>query len=757
LFSINDKRHVIILFFLLLLIGCAFFLVGDQVLFSSDTSSLNYVLRRWFTNQIQNGHFPLWNPHLFGGIYQLASPVVGFFSPFTILYFFTDGIVTQQLCLLFLTIISGYSVFKLSFHLGKSKSASFLLGLIYPFLGITFSLQVNYPYFASLSILPLSLYYSQKFFNSFKIRDAIFFTLSWSWILIEGDPFTWAFSLILFFTIPNQISKKKIFLSLMAVTVVCLALTAVIWLPALDVLTDSRRAGGVSFQDATYFSLHPLELINFFIPHFWGSLHDHSFWGSHLLPDHFPFTKKFWFDSLYLPISLFSLIKYELLKKFCKKNKLFLIFSALMLLLSFGEHTPLYHLFFEIIPGWNTFRFPAKLFIYPFIFIIIINISTLSSSLKSKNILEWKRIFTKIAIFHFIIIIILLLRNLNLDRVLTDGVLSQIFLLILSLLFYLLIDKIKKFKISLFTPLSIFIIIDVFIHLPSVPKIDRNIFKQLEYRNHKNDSLFVNKKVLIDGLAKDTSSLNALPSNWSILKNTSYTFGYEPTIPKRYDKLTGSQLFLNLDQWLPILGIDSIISIKSKKEVTLKRMHSQGIISPRKVFEKDNLVYLEVINPTAKIFLTSNVSWIASSEESLRKIKERKTLLPIFFEGIKKNDNTLSLKNIIPLKNKRINNNSILIQIPKVSTGDGVVIRESFSKGWKAYQGKKRLKIYRADYFGMGIILDKNSSHKSIRLEFQPSSFYWGARISFLTFIILILGYFLFLLFGFRQTFIKIR
>ena len=128
-------------------------------------------------------------------------------------------------------------------------------------------------------------------------------------------------------------------------------LAAIQLLPTWDHVLASQRAG-ISFEDATEFSLHPLHLATIVAP--WLFRH-------HAYQEHFydPIERVLYFGSVAPIAAVWVAARWRQLGPLRPVVAGLAVLSALALLLAFGPHTPLYRGFLELpVVGW--LRVPAR-------------------------------------------------------------------------------------------------------------------------------------------------------------------------------------------------------------------------------------------------------------------------------------------------------------------------------------------------------------------------------------------------------------
>lgn len=133
--------------------------------------------------------------------------------------------------------------------------------------------------------------------------------------------------------------------------------SAFLTLPIREYAAYSIRGGtegGLSYDYATSWSLHPLEMSTFFIPSFMG-FRGNTYWGW------MPFTDfPHYMGILVLCLAVLTLVLWPR-----ERMHIFLwVLAAFALVVSFGRNLPvLYNLMFEYLPYFNKFRVPVMILV----------------------------------------------------------------------------------------------------------------------------------------------------------------------------------------------------------------------------------------------------------------------------------------------------------------------------------------------------------------------------------------------------------
>ena len=134
-----------------------------------------------------------------------------------------------------------------------------------------------------------------------------------------------------------------------------LVVSAYVNLPTLEYSHYSIRGGGtqsgLDYDYATSWSFHPFEIMNYFIPSFFG-FSSPFYWGW------MPFTE----STVYIGIVPILLSIIAIIYKRNRLTWFLVIFSGIMFLISFGRHFSIfYNLMFNYFPYFNKFRVPVMI------------------------------------------------------------------------------------------------------------------------------------------------------------------------------------------------------------------------------------------------------------------------------------------------------------------------------------------------------------------------------------------------------------
>jgi hypothetical protein len=338
---------------------------------SSDQYIAGYAFREFAASTLKaTGHFPLWNPYLFGGMPYVAAMHGDIFYPTFLLRMFlpTDVAMTWGYIIHFF--LAGLFTYGFLRAIGYGFYGSLVGGIAYMMSGQIAS-YVSPGHDGKLfvsALFPLALWMLHR-----GIREG----RRWSWgafALVLGlctlapHPqllqYTLlacgAYALFLAFasyegvSLPRATAIKRLGAALISV-IVGLAMGAVQFLPVREYVSWSPRAGGLpGYGTATSYAWPPEELFNAYLPQFSGMLE--NYWGRNTIHLHSDYA-----GAIVLVLAGAAFIGLRSDPR--RKEILFWSITLLVTVLwSLGSATPFYHIPYSLVPGTKFFRAPATIF-----------------------------------------------------------------------------------------------------------------------------------------------------------------------------------------------------------------------------------------------------------------------------------------------------------------------------------------------------------------------------------------------------------
>src|SRR5438045_1872318 len=336
----------------------------------SDQYIAGYAFREFGAATLKAaGHFPLWNPYLFGGLPYVAAMHGDIFYPTFLLRMIMPTDVAMTWGFIIHVFLSGLFTYGFLRAIGYGFYGSLVGGIAYMMSGQIAS-YVSPGHDGKLfvsALFPLALWMLYR-----GIRQG----RAWSWgafALIVGlcvlSPHPQllqyllltcgAYALFLAFAgvdgvkLPRNTAFARLGLALVAV-LIGLAIGAVQYLPVREYVQWSPRAGGLpDYTAATSYAWPPEELLNAYLPQFSGMLN--SYWGRNGIHLHSDYAGV-------IVLVLAGLALAGLRSDPHRKQVIFWSAALLVSLLwSLGGATPFYHIPYALVPGTKFFRAPATI------------------------------------------------------------------------------------------------------------------------------------------------------------------------------------------------------------------------------------------------------------------------------------------------------------------------------------------------------------------------------------------------------------
>ncbi len=337
----------------------------------SDQYVAGYAFREFAASTLRaTGHFPLWNPYLFGGMPYIAAMHGDIFYPTFLLRMVMPTDVAMTWGFILHVFLSGLFTYGFLRAIGYGFYGSLVGGIAYMMSGQIAS-YVSPGHDGKLfvsALFPLALWMLHRGMRQGK---------DWSWgafALIVGlcvlSPHpqllqymllsSGAYAVFLAFAaidgvkLPRAVAIRRLGAALVSV-LIGLAIGAVQYLPVREYVKWSPRAGGLAdYTSATSYAWPPGELFNAYLPQFSGMLENYS--GRNMIHLH----------SDYAGVVVLMLAGAAFIGWRADPRRKQIIFWSVALLVSLlwslGSATPFYQIPYALVPGTKYFRAPATIF-----------------------------------------------------------------------------------------------------------------------------------------------------------------------------------------------------------------------------------------------------------------------------------------------------------------------------------------------------------------------------------------------------------
>lgn len=393
--KMSTKNFLVVLATLIVLILCSFYfpyLTLQKDFYIGDVSLYFEPLCRYIAEALKSGRLPLWNTLSYCGMPQIAIPSPGLFYVPNLLFVLCPFSQALALSLILHQLLAGIGGFLLGKSFQLKNIAAGTLGIVLALSGYMFSLEANYTLVANAAWLPLSLWALKRIDGRLNLQNAwkiITCSIIVAQFLSCGRPEITAPGLLMFgacsLISPSEtnenLRKKRFFLCWLSLFLAALLSMPTI-LPALEWLPLSRRASGMSNQEAFIYSANWYDYLTMIFGQALGDLHLR--WAKFLnlvntRPRLMPYL-----SSAYVGPIVLTLAYWGMRTDFPKK-KLTLIALLISVIASLGDQSPIMPFLGQIFPALNVVRFPIK-FLYFVVFFIALLAAFGSESLLNKNL-----------------------------------------------------------------------------------------------------------------------------------------------------------------------------------------------------------------------------------------------------------------------------------------------------------------------------------------------------------------------------------
>lgn len=336
-------------------------LTSDLVFCFRDLSRYYYPLRQFAVEQIKAGHFPFWNPYVGSGhpLYAAVQSVVLY--PLSVIYYIFDFDTAFNYFLIGHIFLGGFFFFLMMRSFKYGRAASLISGLSFMLGGYLISVVNLSTTLGSVIWVPLVLLFLDRLLKVKNWLNVLLTALSLVLLCLGGNPdyFYPTVCLMILYALWQADWSRPLAWRRVAGPVLITAgavLAAVLLLSfqllSLAELVSVSTRSSSTFETATYWSLHPYNIINFFMPFFYGTLD---------MQKDTPIRQD-WLLVSYLGIVPMLLAVVAFIRARGRRASFFKWVFWLGLILTLGRFTPFYKMLYDYLPGFGLIRYPIKFF-----------------------------------------------------------------------------------------------------------------------------------------------------------------------------------------------------------------------------------------------------------------------------------------------------------------------------------------------------------------------------------------------------------
>ena len=786
----NKVKIIVFLFLILSVIYFGSLLNPKKMIYGSDWLLSGYTNLKTNLDFINQHHrLPMWNLYSFSGHPTMVAGGAGsIVYPLNLLGLILPIHVGQTVQFIIHIFLAGLGIYLLLREYKLSHLASLVGGITFMFAGQLISTTYGGHLGRMISVvaLPYSFLFLHRALNKKSLVDFIIFGGITGLLLLAGHVQIGYWSMIgVFFYFLYEILRRRKEAQLggtlkltgfFAIGAILAALIISIkLLPPAFSLGYGARGATRGYQYTTSWSMPTSELFNLIIPHFSGILD--NYWGESF----------FKLDSRYLGVLPIILVGFAFFYR--KKRyliKYFVWFTGITLILALGKNTPVFRIYYYLVPMAKKFRAPSMFF-----FLTTFGIAVLAGfgaevlgELKKRTEEERKKAISYILISIGLILFAALVVSLSGNGIL--NLMKQHFSIAWSDVMgrqsvqqklALMSDNFINFRKSLWLTALLFVINGGIIY--SV------ILKKLEFNKSIPLLLLV---LLIDVWSVDKKYLNAVPKpeiyysmddvtryishdkslyrvfpfeNYRWAKSGYFNYyniysigGYGPNPPGRYQEFIGAEgsvMFsapnlLKFPHTLSMLNVKYIICPRLPEDLTPYAENIKIIIQELRAFYSNfdvafagreyQVLKNESFLPRASLIY--NYTVVDSTQDVLNDV-----LSPEFIPGDiaileKEPDITLS-EGEGDVDVVRIIENEKVLDIKTSKTGF-LIIRENYHPDWKCYVDGKKEEIFKANYIFYGVFIPEGEHE--VRFVYESSVFNIASSLSFFGFVFFLIALF---------------
>jgi len=255
--------------------------------FAADAIRQLYPWRELAIDLIKHSQLPLWNPYAFSGTPLLANFQTAIFYPLNIIFFLVPSFpISWTIYLASSVFLGALWMYLLMRLLGRSCASALIAAIAFSASGYMIVWLEWGVIVHALIWLPCSLFAVTKWFTEKKKRYLAMLVFSVSTTILAGYAQGAAYNLLviivwsLFFLKSKSVSQRRGFgLPLIIAALLTIGITAIQWLPTLELYRHSAMKGEVSQHLAEKGVFPFFQLATLLVPDYFGNRVTENYWG----------------------------------------------------------------------------------------------------------------------------------------------------------------------------------------------------------------------------------------------------------------------------------------------------------------------------------------------------------------------------------------------------------------------------------------------------------------------------------------------
>lgn len=334
----------------------------ERVLSSIDADLASQFIywREFGFSHLRHGEVPLWNPHIFGGAPFFGGFQSALLYPPNALFLFLPLAAAINWSIALHVFLAGTFTFLwLRNHVTRWPAA--LLGALMVMFGGSYFLHISAGHLSNLCTMvwvPLIFLTIEKIAERATPARCLFGIFAATMMVLAGHPqyvFYTAIASALYVAcmLVQRMMPMRSMIALAVVGIAAISISAVQVLTGLQEASEGVRSIPLGYDFASMFAFPPENLLTLISPWLFGNLGTFPYWA-----------RCYIFEmSVFASVTGFTLAVYGTIGARGRGRTVAVISIAVLMLLALGAHTPLFHVLYCNVPGFDKFRGISK-FIY---------------------------------------------------------------------------------------------------------------------------------------------------------------------------------------------------------------------------------------------------------------------------------------------------------------------------------------------------------------------------------------------------------
>ncbi len=371
-FGVGFNRSLAIALFVLAWFALSWPWLSGAVTIPYDAKALFQAELQFLANAIHQGQSPFWSPNVFGGIPQIADPQSLIFSPLALLALLAPhpSFHALDVAVLVLLALAGIAVLMYFRDRGWHPAGGIVAALCFVF-GASAAWRIqhigqieSFVFFAvTLSLLARAL-------DRASMRYGLAAGVAGALMLMQPDQVAYLAALFFVGFVVDHWLRQGAFRAAIAPIVKPLAAASIagaliIAVPILltVLFAESSDRAAFPYSEATRGSLHPASLLTLLVGGLFSPDYVVPYWGPY--SDAWDPRKLFLspnMSQLYagaLPVLAILLFGIGRGLAWTREVRFHSLAALVLVVYALGHYTPLFHVFYDLLPGVNAFRRPA--------------------------------------------------------------------------------------------------------------------------------------------------------------------------------------------------------------------------------------------------------------------------------------------------------------------------------------------------------------------------------------------------------------